>query len=61
MKKTAFGEYDILTVGELIEQLEKYPRDMVVYHEGCDCYGSANGVELCNSKDERYVLITRSN
>jgi hypothetical protein len=60
-----------LTVRELIEQLQKMPQDVLVWHEGCDCFGAANGVifEPGNEKDETIpsyavkldsVLITRA-
>lgn len=51
---------DQLTVKQLIELLEKMPQDFLVYTEGCDCIGLADGVELGDGSDN-YVLITRSN
>lgn len=38
--------YGVLTVAELITELQKYPGEAVVCTEGCDCYGSAVGVEF---------------
>jgi hypothetical protein len=35
-----------MTVKQLIEQLKKYPEDMEVITEGCDCYGDSNKLEL---------------
>lgn len=58
MQKTNNG-IDILNVAELIDLLKKQPQDALVWHEGCDCYGTAVGVEY-ESKDNS-VLITRSN
>ena len=54
--KTALKEQ--LTVKELINILRKFPKDALVWHEGCDCWGKADGVrELDNNE----ILITRSN
>ena len=50
--------YDALTVTELIDLLKQMPPDAFVLHQGCDCVGAANGVEL---EDDGTVLITRSN
>lgn len=46
-----------LTVAELIALLQKQPQDALVMHEGCDCYGHADGVKWV--EDSGYVLITR--
>ena len=46
-----------LTVEELIDILKEMPKDAVVWHEGCDCYGAGNGVEY-DEKDNS-ILITR--
>ena len=46
-----------LTVRELIEKLKKFRQDAPVWHEGCDCFGSANGVEI---REHIGVLITRN-
>lgn len=58
-----------LTVRELIAQLRKMPQDALVWHEGCDCSGAANGVEWYRTGDDPdddandpgTVLITRCN
>lgn len=34
-----------LTIGELVEQLQKYPIEALVRAEGCDCSGEVNGIE----------------
>jgi hypothetical protein len=52
------SEEKILTVAELIAELQKMPPDAKVWHEGCDCYGQADGVKL---DPDGTVLITRSN
>lgn len=49
----------ILNVGQLIELLEKCPKDALVYHEGCDCYGEADRVEFDES--DNTILIGRCN
>ena len=41
-----------LTVGELIEVLKAFPLDALVWHEGCDCWGKANGVEDASDSKE---------
>jgi hypothetical protein len=66
--------YDILTVRELVALLSKMPQDAMVWHEGCDCHGAADGVrdisyltdEPVQGKNPRpkmveQVLITRNN
>ena len=47
-----------ITVAELIEKLKSMPQDSPVWHEGCDCWGCADDVELQN---DGCVLITRNN
>jgi len=47
-----------LTVAQLIKLLERMPKDARVWHEGCDCLGAADGVEL---DDDGTVLISRCN
>ena len=47
----------VMTVAELIEALSIMPQDALVYHEACDCLGSANGVQL---EKDGTVLITRN-
>lgn len=47
-----------LTVSELIEALSKMPQGALVWHEGCDCFGKADGVRVYH---DGTVLITRSN
>ncbi len=48
-----------LTVGELIELLLKCPKDAMVLHEGCDCFGEADRVEFDKVRNE--ILIGRCN
>lgn len=48
-----------ITVGELAALLKDLPQDALVWHEGCDCFGAANGVEY-NAKDNT-VMIGRCN
>jgi hypothetical protein len=47
----------ILTVRELIEQLQQLPQEAEVYTEGCDCINRAGKAEL--DSVENTVLITR--
>jgi hypothetical protein len=47
-----------LTVGELIELLKLCPQEALVYHEGCDCWGEADRVELAAADNS--VLIGRN-
>lgn len=49
-----------LTVGELIELLKTFPSDDLVWHEGCDCWGEANGAALIRGRSVSGILITRS-
>ena len=56
--KVAELEKGQLTVAQLIEELKKMPQDAPVMHEGCDCWGVANGVNL---EKDGTVLITRIN
>jgi len=58
MQKSKYGD-NILNVSELIDLLKKQPQNALVYHEGCDCIGSADGVEY--NKSDNTVMITRSN
>jgi hypothetical protein len=46
-----------LTVKELIELLKKCPPDCIVYTEGCDCFGKADGVKY--DEGDKDILITR--
>lgn len=46
----------MMTVQELIEALKSYDPDAVVYMEGCDCSGEADGVM---STDPGEVTIYR--
>lgn len=50
MKITEAGK-EVITVAELIEQLQKLPPDAMVYAEGCDCVGPATGAELQSDGD----------
>lgn len=57
MQKDKFGN-NILTVEELVDLLQKIPnKKALVSTEGCDCWGSANGVQVI---DNDSILITRS-
>ena len=56
--KTPKLEEGQLTVSQLIEKLKKMPEDAPVWHEGCDCYGCADGVRL---EEDGTVMITRNN
>jgi hypothetical protein len=38
------GNEKCLTAAQLIAELSKFPADMPVWTEGCDCYGEAAGV-----------------
>lgn len=59
--KNGFDEAQY-TVAELIKALSKVPGHLLVWHEGCDCWGNADGVELRHEKNGKpdFVLITRS-
>ncbi len=49
-----------MTVKELIEALQKLPPDLVVWHEGCDCYGEADKVEIrLEGEKKPWCMITR--
>ena len=56
--KNKYGD-EQLTVKELIVLLKQMPQDALVFHEGCDCTGSADNVEY--EASDHSVLITRSN
>lgn len=58
MKKSKWGDYDVLTVAELIALLQQMPQEAEVWHQGCDCTGAANGVHM---ELDDTVLISRSN
>lgn len=62
INENAHGEMQY-TVAELIAALQKAPHGLPVMHEGCDCLGVADGVELIydRSGQPEYILITRSN
>ncbi len=47
-----------LSVKELISLLTEMPEDAPVWHEGCDCFGAADGVSL---KKDGSVCISRCN
>jgi hypothetical protein len=47
-----------LTNGELIELLQTLPKDALVWHEGCDCWGEADRVEYDDTDNS--ILIGRS-
>jgi len=46
------------TVGELIKELGKFDKDLLVYTEGCDCYGNVVDVTT-NSHNDNSILICR--
>jgi len=51
-----------LTVAELITELQKFPADMLVWTEGCDCFGKASGAVRYSDDgiaEHDYVLVTR--
>lgn len=50
----------ILTVAELIAELQKCDPALPVWHEGCDCMGSASKVSLTTMGGEPIVLIERN-
>jgi len=54
-----YREQGQLTVEELIKLLEKQPKNALVWHEGCDCNGAADGVEY--EEADSSVYITRCN
>jgi len=47
-----------MTVAQLIQKLKEMPQDSLVWHEGCDCWGRADNVEL---QEDGCILITRNN
>ena len=54
-----------MTVKELLDALTKYPSDLLVYSEGCDCVGEAGGTRLFEdwnpeTGDRTVVLVTRT-
>jgi hypothetical protein len=61
MKEIAFiGE--TMTVLELITALSKYPQDLPVITEGCDCYGNCVGIKrLDEGKKEDCLILERNN
>lgn len=54
-----YREMGQITVAELVEKLQQIPRDALVWHEGCDCYGAASTVTY--DKDDNSVMIGRCN
>lgn len=48
-----------ITVKELISLLQKCPQGIPVWHEGCDCWGEADRVEIGKDSEGEYVLIGR--
>jgi|GEM_PF-3734500 len=56
MRSDKQGNDNVMTVAEIIEALKNMPQDALVYHEGCDCIGAADGVELQN---DGTVMISR--
>lgn len=53
-----------ITIAELIEKLKKFPPDLHVATEGCDCLGDAFEVVLVKGEDndfnpDDFVVITR--
>lgn len=59
MSDIQFGRTKQLTVSELIDLLAKFPPDMLVQVEGCDCIGVAVGVDLMDHISPNEILITR--
>lgn len=56
-----------MTVGELVEMLKALPQDVLVYTEGCDCYGPSDGIRYepnywgqFHKGDVRGVIILRN-
>ena len=48
------------TVGELIKELQKYPENMLVRTEGCDCIGDVVSFSIERSLGEPdYLLLNR--
>ncbi len=45
-----------ITVGELIEQLQKYDKTLPVHTEGCDCIGPSDGVNQTYTDAESVVI-----
>lgn len=52
-------ELEPMTVKRLVWELTKYPPDMLVSIEGCDCIGDALGAEPMDSVRGERLLITR--
>ncbi len=51
----------IITVRELLLQLQRLPPDLEVWNEGCDCYGPVKGAEVQGGHGGPcYVLIERN-
>lgn len=48
-----------LTVGGLIEELQKFSKDLPVLTEGCDCYGDAFKLSEYSGGHDNFVLIER--
>ena len=57
MKHSAYGL--TLSVGELIAELEKLPKEAPVFTEGCDCWGTAKDVRVTGSDEHTGVIIER--
>jgi hypothetical protein len=49
-----------MTVKELLEKLKKCNPEAKIVADGCDCYGSAVGVELDEWDGEEQVIISRT-
>lgn len=49
----------ILTVAELVKILLTLPQDVLVWSEGCDCFGQIDGAVY--EESDNTVVITRSN
>lgn len=57
MKLKVDGKYNITTtVDELIKKLKEFDGNMLVYSEGCDCWGNIVNVVV---SEENTVLIER--
>ncbi|MEU6261835.1 hypothetical protein [Saccharopolyspora shandongensis] len=45
-----------MTAGQLIKELSKYPKNIKVWTDGCDCSGRAGGVKEGTAEDGKKVL-----
>lgn len=47
------------TVGELKDELDKYPNGLRVATEGCDCLGDVRGVHRMLGEFDGFLLLSR--